>query len=96
MKPSSHNPDFAVREIEGSAPRIRDGLRWTFQESGGEAGYLLEDPLHGRFFRLGRREHHFVKQLDGRRTISQIVATLASGDRELSLDLAEATSLVRM
>lgn len=97
MQPSSiGNPDYAVREIEVSAPRIRAGLRWTFQQSGGEGVYLLEDPLHGRYFRLGRREHHFVKCLDGRRTVAQIVAALSTGDRDLAMDSQEATSLVRM
>jgi putative peptide zinc metalloprotease protein len=96
MNASPQRPDFAVREIEVSAPRVRDGLRWTFQEVGGEGSYLLEDPLHGRFFRLGRREHHFVKCLDGRRTIAKIVAHLSTGDPALALEATEATSLVRM
>ena len=59
-------------------PRLRDDLRWTFQEIGGEGGYLLEDLLKGRFYRLGLREYRFVKSLDGRRTIAEIVADLAS------------------
>jgi putative peptide zinc metalloprotease protein len=97
MQPSSiGNPDFAVREIEVSTPRVREGLRWTFQESGGEGCYLLEDPMNGRFFRLGRREHHFVKSLDGRRTVAQIVAALSGGDRELAIEGNDAASLVRM
>lgn len=97
MQPSSiGNPDFAVREVEVSAPRVREGLRWTFQESGGEGCYLLEDPMNGRFFRLGRREHHFVKSLDGRRTVAQIVAALAGGDCELAIESGDAAALVRM
>lgn len=96
MKPSTPSPDFAVREIEVTTPRIREDLRWTFQEIAGEGSYLLEDPLSGKFFRLGRREHHFVKSLDGRRTIAEIVADFASGSEELSLDANQAGSLVRM
>lgn len=92
----SGNPDFAVREIEGSAPRVREGLRWSFQPSGGGDAYLLEDPLSGRYFRLGRREHHFVKCLDGRRTVAGIVASIAGGDPDLAVDAAEAAALVRL
>lgn len=97
MNSSSQSPDFAVREIEVTTPRLRDDLRWTFQELGDEGSYLLEDPLNGRFYRLGRREHHFIRSLDGQRTISRIVAELAAaGDEALALDAGEASSLVRM
>lgn len=97
MANSSSSPDFAVREIEATAPRMREDLRWSFQEIGGEGNYLLEDPLTGRFYRLGQREHHFVKSLDGRRTVAQIVAELAAGPNDkMALDANEATSLVRM
>ncbi|MCB1229333.1 MAG: hypothetical protein KDN19_03655 [Verrucomicrobiae bacterium] len=97
MSDSKNSPDFAVREIEVTAPRVREDLRWSFQEMGGEGCYLLEDPLTGRFYRLGKREHVFVKSLDGRRSIAQIVAQLASTtDDELALDPQEAGSLVRM
>ena len=75
MSSTRETPDFAVREIEVTSPRLRDGLRWTFQQIGGEGSYLLEDPLGGRFYRLGRREYEFAKRLDGRQTVSDLVAT---------------------
>jgi putative peptide zinc metalloprotease protein len=96
MSSSRENPDFAVREIEVTAPRLRDGLRWTFQQIAGEGSYLLEDPLGGRFYRLGRREYEFAKRLDGRQTVSDLVATSARGDSGAALEAGEATSLVRM
>lgn len=96
MSSSRETPDFAVREIEVTSPRLRDGLRWTFQQIGGEGSYLLEDPLAGRFYRLGRREHEFAKRLDGRQTVSDLVATSARGDSGAALEAGEATSLVRM
>jgi putative peptide zinc metalloprotease protein len=96
MSSSRETPDFAVREIEVTSPRLRDGLRWTFQQIGGEGSYLLEDPLGGRFYRLGRREYEFAKRLDGRQTVSDLVATSARGDSGAALEAGEATSLVRM
>lgn len=92
-------PDLAVREMEAARPRLRSGLRLRYQEFGGQPGYLLEDPVHGRFYRLGEREYQFVQALDGSRRIAQIVAQLAArpgGVEETApLDEAEATSLFR-
>ncbi len=96
MPTPRESPDFAVREIEAARPRLRRDLRWTFQEVRGEASYLLEDPVQGKFYRLGRREHEFVKEFDGRRSVSALVATAAKRDPRLALEAAEATSLVRM
>lgn len=96
MSTHGESPDFAVREIEASRPRLRRDLRWTFQEVRGEGTYLLEDPVQGKFYRLGRREHEFVKGLDGHRTVSALVAVAAKRDTRLALEAAEATSLVRM
>lgn len=90
------NPDFAVREIEAAAPRLRRDLRWTFQEVRGEGTYLLEDPVQGKFYRLGRREHEFATELDGRRTVAALVAASAKRDPRLALESGEAASLVRL
>lgn len=96
MVTKGESPDFAVREIEAARPRLRRDLRWTFQEVRGEGTYLLEDPVQGKFYRLGRREHEFVKELDGRRTVSALVAGAAKRDPRLALEAAEASSLVRL
>jgi len=96
MPDSPETPDFAVREVEATAPRLREGLRWTFQESRGEGSYLLEDPLSGKYYRLGRREHEFVKRLDGCRSLYELVAQAAAGDPGLALEGSEIASLVRM
>ena len=68
-------PDFAIREIEVTSPRLREGLKWTFQEVGGEGSYLLEDPLSGNYYRLGRKEYEFVRRLDGNSSVSELVAS---------------------
>lgn len=89
-------PDFAVREIEVTSPRLREGLKWTFQEVRGKGSYLLEDPLSGNFYRLGRKEYEFVRRLDGKTTVSELVATASRGEVELSIEGGDAVSLVRM
>lgn len=96
MASRPEHPDFAVREIEMAMPCLRDDLRWTFQEVRGEGSYLLEDPLQGKFYRLGPREHAFVRRLDGRHTVAALVAATAKGDPRDAFEAAEAASLVRM
>lgn len=96
MAESREHPDFAIREIEATMPRLRGDLRWTFQEVRGEGSYLLEDPLQGRYYRLGQREREFAERLDGHRTVAALVASASQGDPRLALDAAEANALVRM
>ncbi len=92
----NQKPDFAVREVEASRPLLREELRWTVQEVRGTASYLLEDPLQGKFYRFGRREYEFVNRLDGRMTVSSLVAQLSKGNSALALGAEEAEALVRM
>jgi putative peptide zinc metalloprotease protein len=96
MNSSPEKPDFAVREIEVTSPRLREGLKWTFQEVRGEGSYLLEDPLSGKYYRPGRKEYEFVRRLDGNSTVSELVATASRGDVELAIEGGDAVSLVRM
>ncbi|MCC6881849.1 MAG: hypothetical protein WBE58_24750 [Verrucomicrobiales bacterium] len=99
LLPHHQQPDHAVREMESACPRLRNDLRLRFQEFSGQPGYLLEDPVQGRFFRLGEREYQFVRALDGTKRIGQIVAQLAArsggADAIPPLDESEAVSLFR-
>lgn len=96
MSQTDSNPDLAVREIEASRPALREDLRWTVQEVREQASYLLEDPLSGKFYRLGRQEYEFSRRLDGRRTVSSLVAVAAKGDSGFALSAEDADALVRM
>lgn len=96
MQSGKESPDYATREIEATTPRLRNDLRWTFQKVRGESGYLLEDPVQGRFYRLGPREYEFARGLDGHRTVAQLVARSSKGDSRHAIGAEEAASLVRM
>lgn len=95
MSAPDNSPDYAVREIEVTTPKLRSDLRWNFQEVRGADTYLLEDPLQGRFFRLGRKEYEFACQLDGTRTVASLVGSMAKRDGASALDPEEAVALVR-
>jgi putative peptide zinc metalloprotease protein len=88
--------DRAITEISATRPSLRKELRLSSRESRSGLVYVLEDPLTGKFFELGEREHAALRLLDGTHTLSQIVAATVSGPQASGLNEREATSLVRM
>ncbi len=54
--------------------RLRPDVRCALQTSAGTPYYQLEDPLTGRFYRMGCREWAVVRLLDGTRTLGQVLA----------------------
>ncbi|MCF6314620.1 MAG: efflux RND transporter periplasmic adaptor subunit [Verrucomicrobiales bacterium] len=87
--------DLTIREVGALRPRLRDDLRATYQEFQGRPCYVLEDPLGGKFYRLGIREYQFVRLLDGTAMVSVIVGKMAARDGDEALDEHEALALVR-
>lgn len=51
--------------------RLRPDLILTPDRTARSCSYLIEDQLHGAFFRLGVNEYRIVSFLDGQRTIEQ-------------------------
>ena len=62
--------------------RLRDDLIVTPDAA---RGYLVEDPLAGRFHRLGQAEFAVAAQLDGRRSLAEAAQRAAQLDRTLRL-----------
>jgi len=74
-----HDPsDPAVREFGATRLALRGDLIFTPQAAGGEAYYMVEDPLNSRFFRLGRAEYTLASLLDGRTSIHEALAHLST------------------
>ena len=67
----------SVVETDALRPRLRDGLRFSVQESGGERVCVIEDAHASRFHRVGLGELRFFRALDGTRTVASILAQLA-------------------
>lgn len=84
----------AVRAWLVSRPRLRP-LSFTCQRLGGRTAFVLEDPGTSAFYRLGEREYRFVEQLDGRRTVAEILQRSASLP-EPGLDAGNALRLLEM
>ena len=70
--------DSSTVEIANVAPALREDLRFTLQEHGGQACYLIEDEKNSRFFRVGIPEYTFISLLDGTTSIRDALAYTAS------------------
>lgn len=86
--------DPSVRMLEGSRPRLRAGLRFSFQEFWGTRCALIEDPLTSKHYRVGLPEYFLLRQLDGRSTWSEVFARASNLCGRDSLSSAEALRLL--
>ena len=76
-------------------PRLRAGLRFSIQESGGQRACVIEDPHASRFHRVGLAEYRFFRALDGTQSMAAILARLARDGGGESFTEAEALQMVR-
>ncbi|MFM7070551.1 MAG: site-2 protease family protein [Planctomycetota bacterium] len=74
---------------------LRLDLRVSPRIEGGESYYVIDDPLHGRYYRLGTAEYAFVSLLDGRTTLRDALAKLSSAAPGHQLSENEAAGLCR-
>ena len=69
--------DHTVRDPAQAAIALRGDLRFASQEHGGQPGYVIEDPLRGKFFRVGVPEFTFITMLDGRTSVAEAMGRCA-------------------
>jgi putative peptide zinc metalloprotease protein len=75
--------------------RLREDLVIAPREFGGQACYVIEDLLRGKFFRVGPAEYALILRLDGHTPISQAVAQAAAAMGTQALSLSEALAVCR-
>jgi putative peptide zinc metalloprotease protein len=92
VRTEGENPH--VREIEGLRPRLREDLRFSIQEHRGERLCMVEDPVSGRFHRMGLAEFQFARALDGRATVAELLARLAREKRVEGFSEGEALRIL--
>ena len=85
--------DFSVLDPANAVLALRADLKFTPGDFDGEACYLIEDPLRGKFFRIGSDEFALISFLDGKNTIAQAIALSAEKLRENAFLENEAMSV---
>ncbi len=83
-------PDHAVLDVRQLRPKLRRDVRINEQTFQGESWFIVQDPITCQYFRLGPTEYRFIRELDGRRTVGEILQQMAGelGEDTLSPDLA--------
>ncbi len=80
-------------EVMAFCPKVRECLRVSKHIDNAVVSFLIEDPISGRFSRLGVVEYTFISLLDGRTTVAEALAVTASKHGLDALDEQDAVSL---
>ncbi len=82
-------PDHAVLDVRRLRPKLRRDIRITEQVFRGESWFIIQDPITCQFYRLGPAEYRVIRELDGKRTVGEILQRLAAelGEDTLSPEL---------
>ncbi len=86
----SDSLDHAVVDIRQLRPKLRRDVRIAEQVFRGQSWFIVQDPITCQFFRIGTTEYRFLRELNGDRTVGEILQQMASdlGEDTLSPDLA--------
>lgn len=87
------NLDFSVLDPANAVLTLRSDLKFTPSEFDREPCYLIEDPLRGKFFRIGTDEFTLISMLDGKNTIAQAIGLSAANLRERAFTESEAMAV---
>ncbi len=86
--------DVLTQELASARPRLRRDLLIKLLTYDEHPWYLIEDPLRGKYYRIGAVEYVFLSALDGR-TLAEVIAVTASQCGPSAFSEDEATSLCR-
>jgi putative peptide zinc metalloprotease protein len=84
-----------VLEPSTAALQLRDDLVFTPDVAHEPPHYTIEDPLRGKFYRVGMSEFTLISLLDGRRSVAEAVGLAAQRLGERALAEHEALALCR-
>jgi putative peptide zinc metalloprotease protein len=87
--------DFRVRDVAEMFVTLRPDLVLSPRQDGDEPGYLIEDKMNSRFFRIGLPEYTFIALLDGKTSVSDAVGAAANLTRKEPVTEEQATSICR-
>lgn len=88
-------PDHAVAEVSSRRPRLRTDVRFSFHEHGGRPSYVLEDVAKRRYFQVGLPEYHFLRSLDGKHTVREVLGKSARVSGQTALGETQAQTILR-
>lgn len=75
--------------------RFRSELQCSLNENDGTPFYAVEDPVTGKFYRMGVRERRFMGHLDGHRTLEEAIKSMERDGRGPAVSLEEAETIAQ-
>ncbi|HAH48495.1 MAG TPA: hypothetical protein DCM07_27365, partial [Planctomycetaceae bacterium] len=72
------NLELSICDIFSSRLKLREELIFTLQTENRQEYYILNDPLHSRYFRVGVTEYAFLKLLDGQSTVQDSYSRMST------------------
>ena len=70
--------DYQIRDLGSIVLTLRSDLVFTPQSVDGRSGYLIEDPVKTKFYRIGIAEYRFISLFDGATSVADALRLTAS------------------
>lgn len=89
------NSSLPTEELAGLRLALRGDLNFTLQKFGSDTCYVIEDPVHSAFYRIGPVEYAFVSLLTGQNTVNEAMAKTAIALGRDAITEQEASTICR-
>jgi putative peptide zinc metalloprotease protein len=83
----------ANSKIDCASPTLRRELVFRPQSFGGRSCYVVEDPVNGRFFRIGMAEYTFISLLDGKKSVREVLTATLNACPECGFTANDAVAI---
>jgi putative peptide zinc metalloprotease protein len=80
-------------KIDCASPTLRRELAFRPQSFGGRSCYVVEDPVNGRFYRIGMAEYTFISLLDGEKSVREILTATLHACPECGFTASDAVAI---
>ncbi|MCA9218271.1 MAG: efflux RND transporter periplasmic adaptor subunit, partial [Planctomycetales bacterium] len=70
--------DYQIRDVGNTVVTLRTDLVFSPQSVGGKPGYVIEDPVSMKFYRIGIPEYKFISLLNGTMSVSDVLSATAA------------------
>lgn len=78
------------QQMLASRLALRSELRLSLRKQSRKIIGVIEDPVRGRYFQVGPREYHFLKLLNGKRTVAEAIELLHKQQGNAAFDVSTA------
>lgn len=87
--------DYQIRDVGSILLKLRPDLVFTPQVVGGKPGYLIEDPVKTKFYRIGIAEYKFISLLDGATCVADALRLTAATLSDKAFTQDEAATICK-